>query len=106
MTDYHTYVPDWVSPPGETIQDLLEENGRSQAEFAERLRMTPKQVTDLINGRERISPKTGEGLERVLGSRAVFWLARDKQFRARQQEAETLEAAASQRARLDEIPSS
>ena len=30
------YNPDYVSPPGETLQEALDERGLSQAELAER----------------------------------------------------------------------
>ncbi len=31
------YAPDWVSPPGDTILDIIEERGWSQTELATRL---------------------------------------------------------------------
>ena len=35
MTDPNTpFLPDWVSPPGETISDIAEERGWSQGELA------------------------------------------------------------------------
>lgn len=75
------FRPDWVSPPGDTIADLLEENGWSQAEFAGRVGYTTKHVNQLINGKASITDETAVRLERVLGSSAQFWLAREAQYR-------------------------
>ena len=52
MTDSSTFAPDWISPPGDTIEDLLAERGWSKAEFAERTGFTAKHVNELVKGRE------------------------------------------------------
>ncbi len=91
------FQPDWVSPPGDTIADLLEEKGWSQAEFAQRCGYTTKHVSLLINGKASITEDTALKLERVLGSSARFWLVREAQYRetiARQAELKNLEADA------------
>jgi hypothetical protein len=36
------FTPDWVSPPGDTIADLLEERDWTQVQFAERARLYNK----------------------------------------------------------------
>jgi len=76
-----TFTPDWVSPPGETIADLLEERGWTQVEFAERTGFTTKHISLLINGKASITEETALKLERVLGSNARFWLTREAQYR-------------------------
>ena len=35
-----SFTPDWVSPPGDTIIDALEERDWTQSQFAERLGYT------------------------------------------------------------------
>ena len=56
MTETNTqFEPKWVSPPGDTILDLIEEQGWSQTEFAERSGYTPKHVSLLINGKASIT---------------------------------------------------
>lgn len=92
-----SYRPDWVSPPGDTIADLLEEKGWSQAEFAQRCDYTTKHISQLINGKAPITEETAIKLERVLGSTARFWMTREAQYResiARKQEFDELEAQA------------
>lgn len=84
------FTPDWISPPGETIADLIEERGWSQVDLAKRLGFTTKHVSLLINGKAPITEDTALKLESVLGSSASFWLSREAQYRAKvaQQEAE------------------
>ncbi|OIO69532.1 MAG: addiction module antidote protein, HigA family [Zetaproteobacteria bacterium CG_4_9_14_3_um_filter_49_83] len=89
-----TFSPDWISTPGDTILDLLEERGWKQTEFAERIGFSPKHVSQLINGKSAITEDAAIRLERVLGSSARFWMNRESQYRealARETELEALE---------------
>lgn len=76
------FTPDWVSPPGDTIADFLEERDWTQAELAERLAYTTKNISLLINGKAPVNEEIALKLERVLGSTAAFWLKREAQYRA------------------------
>ena len=92
----HPFTPDWISPPGDTIADLLEERDWTQAQFAERLGYTTKHVSQLVNGKAPITEETAIKLERVLGSTTGFWLNREAQYREQlaniaQQERQTAE---------------
>jgi HTH-type transcriptional regulator / antitoxin HigA len=75
------FTPDWSSPPGETLADILEERGWSQLEFAERTGYTEKHISLLINGKASITEDTALKLERVIGSTAGFWLSREARYR-------------------------
>jgi len=89
-----TFSPDWVSPPGDTILDLLEERGWKQNEFADRIGFTTKHVSHLINGKSALTEDAAIKLERVLGSTARFWMSREVQYRealARENAIELLE---------------
>ena len=76
------FTPDWVSPPGDTIADLLEERDWTQADLAKRLGYTTKYISQLIDGKASINQETAIKLEQVLGSTAVFWLNLEAQYRA------------------------
>lgn len=81
-TARHTeFRPDWLSPPGDTLTDMLEERGWSQSELAERTGYTEKHVSLLINGKASITEDAALKLERVVGSTAGFWLSREAQYR-------------------------
>lgn len=87
------YAPDYVSPPGETLQEMLEERGMSQAELAERTGRPKKTINEIINGKAAITPETALQFERVLGAPASFWNNRERYYReslARQAERESL----------------
>lgn len=88
------FTPNWTSPPGETLADILDERGWSQTEFAERTGYTEKHVSLLINGKASITEDTALKLELVVGSTASFWLSREARFRealARAEEEKVLE---------------
>jgi HTH-type transcriptional regulator / antitoxin HigA len=82
----------WISPPGATISDMLDEASLNQVQLAQRLGVTAKHVNELISCAAPISAELSVSLARVLGSTAEFWMNREANYRA---------ARASQRA--DEI---
>ncbi|MGK7945726.1 MAG: HigA family addiction module antitoxin [Microcystaceae cyanobacterium] len=105
MTDTMlAFTPDWVSPPGDTIADLLEEKDWTQAQLAERLGYTTKHISQLINGKAPISEETALKLERVLGSSADFWLNREAQYRAKLAKMEEERRLKEYISWLDELP--
>jgi HTH-type transcriptional regulator/antitoxin HigA len=75
------YQPESVSPPGDTLADLLEERGMSQAELAERMGRPTKTINEIIKGKAMITPETAIQLERVFGVPADFWNNRESLFR-------------------------
>jgi HTH-type transcriptional regulator/antitoxin HigA len=75
------YRPDVVSPPGETLRELLEGRGISQAELAERTGRPRKTINEIIRGKAAITPETALQLELVLGVEAGFWNRREQLYR-------------------------
>jgi len=93
-TIQNQYIPDYVSPPGETLQEILEERGITQTELAERIGSPKKIIHEIINGIAAITPEIALQLELVLSTPASFWHNRDRQYReflARQEEQERLQ---------------
>ncbi len=70
-----------LSPPGDTLQETLDEIGMSQVELAERTGRPKEKINDIIKGREPISTATAFQLEKALGIPASFWLNREKEYR-------------------------
>jgi len=60
-------------PPGETIREQLEDRGVNQKEFALRMDMTEKHISQLINGKVELTYDVALRLESVLGIPAEFW---------------------------------
>ena len=98
------FEPNWVSPPGDTILDLLEERGWSQAEFAQRTGYTSKHVSLLINGKASIAEDAAFRLEKVLGGTANFWLLREAGYRESIAKKDELVSLAAQSGWLSELP--
>lgn len=78
-----SFAPDWASPPGDTIVDLIEERGWTQAELAERLGYSAKHVNRLVQGKVALTEDAALRLEPVLGASAGFWLTREARYRER-----------------------
>lgn len=88
------YVPDYISPPGETLEEALEERGMTQVDLAQRIGMSRKHVKQILDGAAPITPETALKLERALGIPARFWNNREQQYRdflARKAEEEELD---------------
>lgn len=88
-----SFSPDWAVPPGETLQELLDDLGMSQAELAARLERPKKLVNEIVQGKAAITADTAIQLERVLGLKAEFWLNLERGYRealARQRDREAL----------------
>jgi len=75
------YTPDRVSPPGGTLQDILDSVGMTQSQLAERLGRSRKTVNQIIKGKAPLTAETALQLERVLGVPAAFWSNRERHFR-------------------------
>ena len=56
-----------ATPPGTTIKEQLEDRGMTQKDFAARMGMSEKHISQLINGDVRLTPETAEKLEMVFG---------------------------------------
>lgn len=81
MNKNNEFRPDWVSVPGDTIADILEERSLPQAEFARLIGHTLPQTHGLLEGREPITNDLATKLEEVLGASATFWINREAQYR-------------------------
>jgi len=80
MPEKTAFKPDWISPPGDTMADILAAQCCSVDEFAQRMGCTQKHATDLLAGRVTISAETARKLELVLGATSDFWMLREAQY--------------------------
>ena len=65
---------DLIIHPGETIGDILEERGITQAELAAHTDVSPAYISSVISGKKNISTKFAMKLEYALGVPRSFWL--------------------------------
>ncbi len=98
------FEPDWVSVPGETIEDLLEERDWTQAELAERTGFTRKHVNDLVKGRASITAATALRLEAIFDAPADFWLRREALYSEALERRRRYDALRSDAGWLKELP--
>jgi HTH-type transcriptional regulator / antitoxin HigA len=81
MTE-RSFRPSYISPPGETIADLLDEREMTQTDLAKRLGVTLKHVNQVVKGGASISADLALGLEKVFRVPAHFWLNRESLYQA------------------------
>ena len=71
MTDPNaSFAPDWTSPHGDSIADLIEERSWTQAELAERLGYSARHVNRLVQGKVALTEDAALRLEPVQGASA------------------------------------
>ena len=76
------YTPDWVSPPGETLADILKERKITKSEFAQRMGLPKKTINQLIKGKVEITVRIAYKMELALSiPTARFWIDRERLYR-------------------------
>jgi addiction module HigA family antidote len=61
---------DWSVPPSEVLREWLQERGLTQVEVARRMGVAPPEMSKLVNGHDRITPRQALALERACGINA------------------------------------
>jgi addiction module HigA family antidote len=76
------YTPDFVSPPGETLAEILKKRKITRTEFASRMKLPKKTINQLIKGKAEITFRTAYKIELALGvPSARFWIERERLYR-------------------------
>lgn len=81
MVENSTFHPNWASPPGDTVADLLEERNLSLREFTKQIGLAVDFINSLLHGNSPITLDIAQRLEQVLGVSATFWMNRESQYR-------------------------
>ena len=87
----YSYEPDYAVPPGWVVEEHLQSQRLSHAEFARRCGRSAKLISEIIAGKAPVEPKTALQFEKVLGLDASIWLgieARYQLHKAREVEAQ------------------
>lgn len=74
---------DWVTSPGEIIQEELEDEGETAADLARQIDEPLPLVERLIAGAEPVSTGLARKLQGYFGVSARFWLDCEKAYRER-----------------------
>ncbi|PZR97974.1 MAG: hypothetical protein DLM69_09150 [Candidatus Chloroheliales bacterium] len=81
--DEYSFNPDFVSPPGDTIEGELEAREITLAELASQMGYPLKTINELIKGDIELTSDIATQLERVFNIPALFWLNRERRYRER-----------------------
>jgi addiction module HigA family antidote len=95
-TARNTYQPDYAVPPGWILEERLELQRMSHAEFARRCGRSAKLISQIIAGKAPVEPETALQFEKVLGLDASVWLGIEADYqlhKARKAETSELERA-------------
>lgn len=84
------FEPDWLSPPGDTIKDLLDEQRLALEEFAVSMQLSRDEAQQLIAGEIAINDGLAKKLEQQFKAPAQFWLRRQALY---EKDCRRLEAA-------------
>lgn len=74
MSNYIEYKDKITFHPGYYIKEIVDELGLSQDDFAKRLGTTPKTLSVIINGGQRLTSGIALKLSKMLGSSVEYWL--------------------------------
>lgn len=80
MRDSHNFEPNWISSPGDTIRDILNERALSNDWLASELGISIAESDELIHGVKEINEEIAVSLSDAIGASAKFWLLRQEQF--------------------------
>ena len=102
----NTFKPDYAIHPGEYLAEILESREIKKNDFARRAGISPKAVSQIINGKALYSSELALVFERVLGVDARLWMNLENNwqlFHAERKEAAKL-ANEETRAWLERFP--
>ncbi|MCP8771326.1 helix-turn-helix domain-containing protein [Escherichia coli] len=75
------FQPDWVSPPGDTIIDLMDEHGLSGEELSKRIGLSLIRGQQLLEGKIRLNESLACKLEELFNVSTDFWIKREVAYR-------------------------
>jgi len=71
----NAYTPDVMTPPGETLLDILNEGGTPAFECCIEAGLSLGILEAIVSGDCPITPEIAAALEKALGTPASFWLS-------------------------------
>lgn len=81
MNNVSDFSPNWASPPGATVRDLMSSFSWSHSDFADRLGEPPLRVKKLLAGDLQLTDQLAKKLAIVFNSSPEFWLSRESRYR-------------------------
>jgi len=72
---------DLAVPPGEYLEEVIDELGMTKDELARRMGRPPSKLSAIFKGTKAITPDTAMQLEKVVGVPAHIWLGLESEYR-------------------------
>ena len=97
MTTNNHHTSDLAIPPGEYLQEVIDDLGLSQTELAERMGRPVQAINEIIRGEKAITPETAIQLGDVTGVPCHIWNGLEAEYRlilAQQRDRERLASEA------------
>ncbi len=99
-----SYTPNKAIHPGQVIAEMLTREGMTQKNLSERMGISEKHLSQIINGEASISVDTSLLLENALGGTSSFWNNLEKDYQETQARLERLELLSLEVAHLNKFP--
>lgn len=77
------YTPDYAVPPGETLREVMEEQGISASQLAQEINVSYTVLQLLLEGKASITPEMAAQFEHRLGVPAHIWDNLERNYRER-----------------------
>jgi addiction module HigA family antidote len=103
-TSIQSFNPDYSVIPGDSLLEIMESKGLTQADLAERTGRPKKTINEIAKGKAAITFETAIQLERVLGVPASFWISLESNYRSNLARIEEREKLSLQTAWLSKFP--
>ena len=87
MSNYIRYNDTIAFHPGYFIREIIDYKGLSQEDFAKRLGTTPKNISLILRGEQRLTVNMATKLSRMLGTSITYWLNLQNTFDVKKAEA-------------------
>lgn len=81
MMNDSMFQPSWISPPGETILDIISDLEITPQSLARNIGYDLAGLYALLDGSQEINENLAHKLASVIGPDADFWLSREQQYR-------------------------
>jgi HTH-type transcriptional regulator/antitoxin HigA len=81
MIGTHDFSPDRVSPPGDTIIELMDEHGLSDEELSKKIGLSIQKGQQLLSGQVQLNEVLAVRLQEVFNISIDFWLKREDAYR-------------------------
>lgn len=82
-------IEEWLSPPGDTIQETIDALGISEKELAEKMGLSQEKLKDPLKGEVPIFQDMAFQLEKTLNIPAHFWVNREMLYQKDLDESKT-----------------